>query len=159
MNRQRLLTSSAAFLTRSSSICPSMSTKNMYSQAFRREGRDSILVMFRPWEANGRNKSYRAPTLSLTDNISDVLSRPVRSGAFCDSTRKRVKLLMLSSILAVTTFSPYNWDASSDAMAAAEGSSTDISAARAVLATSDTGTCGKFVSNQLRHWAMACGCE
>ena len=43
--------------------------------------------------------------------------------------------------------------------AAAEGSSTHNSAARAVLATSDAGTRGKFVSSQFRHWAMAWGCE
>ena len=60
--------------------------KEMYSQALRREGRDSIFVMFRPWRQMGRNKSYRAPTLSLTDNISDVLSCPFAPAPF-DSTK------------------------------------------------------------------------
>src|SRR5690349_17316768 len=49
--------------------------------------------------------------------------------------------------------------ANSEAIAAMDGSSRHISAARAVLATSDTGTWGMFVSNQLRHWAIAWGWE
>src|SRR4029079_126982 len=129
----------------------------MYSQAFRLEGRDSILVMLRPWEAKGLRRSYRAPTLSFTESMSDVLSFPVRSGGFCDKTRKRVTLLILSSIRALMTFKPYSWAANSDAIAETEGFSTHSSAARAVLAASNTGTSGKLVSNQFRHWAMAWG--
>src|SRR4029078_2011460 len=87
--------------------------------------------------------------------MRDVLSFPVRCGGFCDNTRNRVKLLRLSSIRDLMTFKPYNCAASSEAMAAMDGSSRHISAARAVLATSETGTCGILVSSQLRHCAIA----
>jgi hypothetical protein len=62
------------------------------------------LVILRPCEAKGLSRSYSAPTLSLIDNINDVLSFPVRCGGFCDRTKNRVKLFRLSSIRDLMTF-------------------------------------------------------
>ena len=65
-------------------------------------GRDSIFVMLIPCEANGRSRSYSAPTLSLIENMMEVLSRPVFPFGFREMTMNRVKLWGLSSIFFAT---------------------------------------------------------
>jgi len=57
------------------------------------DGLDSILLRFTPYFLNGRSISCSAPTLSLIENISDVLSLPVGAVSVVPITKKRVRLL------------------------------------------------------------------
>src|SRR5258708_6943731 len=89
-NAQERSSSDIAFWTRGSERCPKKSTKKMYSHARCRVGRDSIFVIFRCAFLKGINISCRAPTRSLTENMMEVLSRPVGAGSDVPMTRKRV---------------------------------------------------------------------
>src|SRR5210317_12779 len=89
----------------------------------------------------------------------EVLSLPLGPCISLPTTRKRVKLFGLSSILFLITRRPYSDAADSLAIAATLASSAACWAAFAVLDASTSGISGRFSSSQSRHCPIAWGWE